>query len=215
MYYDGITLGISNVFHSLEKIGICHKRARFALAASLFWSIPYVNFDELGFFQILFSSSDPELLQSVYQNSLGALEDFDSAHDTDYMDTLKVFLLSDCNLLKTADKMHTHRNTIIYRMKKIKELLRTKLDDSKIKFDLLMAFISENILPYNHDRETAPLFFTDSVIIAFQIDTHILHNSVKHFNIRLRDSLADYLLKLLKNFPYFLCLRISLLCQAD
>lgn len=140
MYYDGITLGISNVFHSLEKTGICYKRARFALAASLFWSIPSVNFDELGFFQILFSSSDPELLQSVYQHSLGVLEDFDSAHDTDYMDTLKVFLLSDCNLLKTADKMHTHRNTIIYRMKKIKELLKTELDDSKIKFDLLMAF---------------------------------------------------------------------------
>lgn len=140
MYYDGIALGISNEFHSLENIGICYKRARFALAASIFWSIPSVNFDELGFFQILFSSSDPDLLQSVCQNSLGVLEDFDSIHDTDYMDTLKVFLLSDCNLLRTADKMHTHRNTVIYRLKKIKELLGTELDDSKIKFDLLMAY---------------------------------------------------------------------------
>lgn len=140
MYYDGIALGIGNEFHSLSKIGICYKRARFALAASLFWSIPSVNFDELGIFQILFSSCDPELLQSMCQNSLGVLEDFDSAHDTDYMDTLKVFLLSDCNLLKTAGKLHTHRNTVIYRMKKIKELLGTELDDSKIKFDLLMAF---------------------------------------------------------------------------
>ena len=100
-------------------------------------------------FQILFSSSDPEMLKDIYQNNLGVLEAFDAAHDSDYMDTLRTFLLSDCNLLETADKMHTHRNTVIYRLKKIKDILETELNDSKIKFDLLMAFyIREYFLIY-------------------------------------------------------------------
>lgn len=140
LFCDSITLGISNSFQSLKEFSLCYKRARFALAAASFWNISSVNFDELGIFQILFSSSDPEMLKSIYQNILGKLEAFDAAHDSDYMDTLRIFLLSDCNLLETADKMHTHRNTVIYRMKKIKDIMKTELNDSKIKFDLLMAF---------------------------------------------------------------------------
>jgi predicted DNA-binding protein YlxM (UPF0122 family) len=149
LFCDSITLGISNPFHSLKDFSLCYKRARFALAAASFWNIPSMNFDKLGIFQILFSSSDPEMLKDIYQNNLGVLEAFDAAHDSDYMDTLRTFLLSDCNLLETADKMHTHRNTVIYRLKKIKDILETELNDSKIKFDLLMAFyIREYFLIY-------------------------------------------------------------------
>jgi hypothetical protein len=140
LFCDSIALGISNSFSSLMDFGLCYKRARFALAAASFWSIPSVYFEELGIFQILFSSSDPEMLKAISNDSLGLLEEFDAAHDSDYLSTLRAFLLSDCNLLETAGSMHTHRNTIIYRLKKIKEILNTELNDSKIKFDLLMAF---------------------------------------------------------------------------
>ena len=140
LFCDSITLGISNSFSSLMDFGLCYKRARFALAAASFWSIPSVYFEELGIFQILFSSSDPEMLKGISQKSLGVLEEFDALHDSDYVDTLRTFLLSDCNLLETASSMHAHRNTIVYRLKKIKELLHTELNDSKIKFELLMAF---------------------------------------------------------------------------
>lgn len=140
LFCDSITLGISSTIHSLTEISQCYKSAIFSMAAAVFWGIPYVNFEELGIFQILFSSSNPQMLQEIYEKQLGKLEQFDMEHDSDYLITLKVFLLSDCNLLDTASKMHTHRNTIIYRIKKIKELLGSELNHSKTKFDLLMAF---------------------------------------------------------------------------
>ncbi|MEY8351838.1 PucR family transcriptional regulator ligand-binding domain-containing protein [Lachnospiraceae bacterium 54-53] len=140
LFCDSITLGISSLFHSLKEFDLCCKQACFALACASYWCIPSVNFDDLGIFQILFSSSDPEMLKNIYRSSLGKLENFDTAHDSDYMETLRTFLLSDCNLLETAEKMHAHRNTIIYRLKKIKDILGTELDNSRIKFDLLTAF---------------------------------------------------------------------------
>ncbi|WP_099469224.1 PucR family transcriptional regulator [Konateibacter massiliensis] len=140
LFCDSIIIGISNTIDSLVEISQCYKRAMFSLAAAIFWNIQSVNFDDLGIFQILFSSSNPEVLQAISKKYLGKLEQFDMEHDTEYLDTLKIYLLSDCNLLKSASAMHTHRNTIIYRMKKIKVLLDSELDDSKIKFDLLMAF---------------------------------------------------------------------------
>lgn len=140
LFCDSITLGISNTICSLTEISQCYKRALFSLAAAVFWGSSCVNFDELGIFQIFFSSSNPEMLQAIYKTQLGKLEQFDMEHDSDYLNTLKAYLQADCNLLETASKLHTHRNTIIYRIKKIKELIGNELDNSKIKFDLLMAF---------------------------------------------------------------------------
>ncbi len=139
-FCDSIRLGISDTIHSLAEIGLCYKRARFSLAAAVFWKRPCTSFDDLGLFQVLFCTSDPGLLQTIYKRHLGKLEQHDAAHDSDYMNTLRIFLLSDCNILETAFRMHTHRNTIVYRIKKVKELLHTELDNSAVKFDLLMAF---------------------------------------------------------------------------
>lgn len=139
-FCDSIKLGLGDAIHSLAEISLCYKRARFSLAAAVFWNRQYVNFDDLGIFQILFCSSDPVLLQTIYKRHLGALEQYDTEHDSDYMNTLRIFLLSDCNILETAFRMHTHRNTIVYRMRKIKDLLNSELDNSEIKFNLLMSF---------------------------------------------------------------------------
>lgn len=140
LFCDSITLGIGGTIQSLTEISQCYKSALFSAAAATFWEIPSVDFEELGIFQILFSSSNPQMLRSIYKKHLGKLEEFDREHDSDYLNTLRMFLLSDCNLIETASKMHTHRNTIIYRIKKIKELIGSELDNSKIKFDLLMAY---------------------------------------------------------------------------
>jgi hypothetical protein len=139
-FCDSIKLGVSDIIHSLTEIGMCYKRARFSLAAAVFWKRQFVNFDDLGLFQVLFCTSDPGLLQTIYKRQLGLLEQHDVSHDSDYLNTLRIFLLSDCNILETAFRMHTHRNTIVYRIRKIKELLNTELNDSAVKFDFLMAF---------------------------------------------------------------------------
>lgn len=140
LYSDSIKLGISSIIHSLTELSPSYKKACFSLAATILWHKTYSIFDELGIFQVLFCTSDTEMLKDIYKKNLGILEEADILHQSDYIDTLRIFLLSDCNLLETASRMHTHRNTIIYRIKKIKELLQIELDNSMIKFDLLMAY---------------------------------------------------------------------------
>ncbi len=139
-YCDSIILGVSDVTHSLARIGQYYKRACFALAAAQLWNRSHAVFDELGIFQLIFCNSDPDLLPAICSRNLGVLERYDAEHDTDYLNTLRVFLLSDCSLLDTAARLYTHRNTIVYRIRKIKDLLGTELDNSSVKFDLLMSF---------------------------------------------------------------------------
>lgn len=139
-FCDSITLGASDAVPSLEKIGMAYKRARFSLAAAEFWKRSFVRFDELGVFQLMFCVPNTNILQAHYQRFLGSLEKYDQDHDSDYLNTLWVFLQSDCNLLKTAAQMHTHRNTVVYRIRKIKDLLNSELDSTTIKFNLMLAF---------------------------------------------------------------------------
>ncbi|MDR3586338.1 MAG: helix-turn-helix domain-containing protein, partial [Desulfosporosinus sp.] len=139
-YCDSIILGISDTAPSLAQISSYYKRARFSLAVAEFWKKQCVRFDELGLFQILFSTSDPSLLETFFLHHLGKLEKYDLDHDSDYINTLQIYLLSDCSLVDTASRMHTHRNTIIYRIRKIKEILNTELNNSTEKFNLMMAF---------------------------------------------------------------------------
>ncbi|HEX3078277.1 MAG TPA: PucR family transcriptional regulator ligand-binding domain-containing protein [Lachnospiraceae bacterium] len=145
-YCDSIILGISDEIHSITNIGQSYKRAYFSLAAGELWKRSYVIFDELGIFQLLYCNSDPDMLPLIYQRNLGVLEKYDSTHDTDYLNTLRCFLLSDCNLIETASRLYTHRNTIVYRIRKIKDLLGTELDNSYVKFDLLMSFYIKEFL---------------------------------------------------------------------
>ena len=139
-YCDSIMVGVSDVMHSITQIGQCYKRACFSLATAELWNRSYIEFDELGIFQLLFCNSDPELLEKIYSRNLGILEKHDLEHDTDYLNTLRIFLLSDCNLIETASRLYAHRNTIVYRIRKIKDLLGTEIDNSSIKFDLLLAY---------------------------------------------------------------------------
>lgn len=141
-----IIIGISDEMHSLIQIERSYKRANFSLAASKLWKRSFVIFDELGLFQLLFCNSDSDMLHSIYQRNLGIVEQYDTEHDTDYLNTLHQFLLSDCNLIETASRLYTHRNTIVYRIRKIKDLLGTELDNSSIKFDLLMSFYIKEYL---------------------------------------------------------------------
>ncbi|BCN30050.1 PucR family transcriptional regulator [Anaeromicropila herbilytica] len=145
-YCDSIALGISDEIHSITQIGQSYKRAFFSLAAAQLWKRSFVIFDELGIFQLLYCCSDPAILYSIYQRDLGILEQHDVEHDTDYLNTLRYFLLSDCNLIETASRLFTHRNTIVYRIRKIKDLLGTELDNSSIKFNLLMSFYIKEYL---------------------------------------------------------------------
>ena len=139
-YCDSIVLGISDNMNSITEISSGYKKARFSLAVAELWNRTHVIFDELGIFQLFFCIPDPDMLRRISHHSLGVIEQYDKEHDSDYLHTLRIYLLSDCNLIETSNRLFTHRNTIVYRINKIKDLLGTDINHSGIKFELLLAF---------------------------------------------------------------------------
>lgn len=64
---------------------------------------------------------------------LRRLLDYDRTHDTTMLHTLSVYLNRESNLHETAAALYIHRNTLVYRLQRIRELLQLDLDDPDIR----------------------------------------------------------------------------------
>lgn len=72
---------------------------------------------------------------------LNQLKEYDDVNATELYNTLGTYLLSERNLVITAKKMHIHRNTVFYRIKRIEELTNVDLEDFYTRLYLLMSYL--------------------------------------------------------------------------
>lgn len=80
--------------------------------------------------QLLDSVRDKQILETFAQMSLGKLCEHDQKHGTDFVKTLEIYFECNGNVSIAAKKLFLHRNSLIYRMDKIKEILGSELKDS-------------------------------------------------------------------------------------
>lgn len=99
-----------------------------------------VDFNEMGFFKILFASDDTAILKSYEQQLLGPLDAYDQLHHSDYIQTLRSYIKNDRSLVGAAKDTYTHRNTVNYRIQNIKRLLGNDLKTAEDLFPYQVAF---------------------------------------------------------------------------
>ena len=61
----------------------------------------------------------------------------DQTNHTELFDTLKTYLLCENSIKETAKVLHIHRNTLVYRLKQIREIMQKDINDNKISRELL------------------------------------------------------------------------------
>ncbi|MDO5401410.1 MAG: helix-turn-helix domain-containing protein [Eubacteriales bacterium] len=77
--------------------------------------------------------------KALLHPAAATLRAYDEAHATDFTDTLYAFLRHDRSLGKTAQAMSLHRNTLIYRIERIYQLIGSNLDDPEQREHLLFS----------------------------------------------------------------------------
>jgi len=56
------------------------------------------------------------------------------------VETLKVYLECNCNLLRTAERLFLHKNTLLYRLNHIRSIIRCDLNDADERLLLMLSF---------------------------------------------------------------------------
>ncbi|MFJ9249636.1 PucR family transcriptional regulator [Streptomyces sp. NPDC101776] len=80
---------------------------------------------------------DPERVRWFIEETLGPL----AAHDraaAEHRATLLSYLHSSQSLVRTAEEQHVHRNTVVYRLRRIEELLPMPLADHRLQIHLAL-----------------------------------------------------------------------------
>lgn len=116
------------------------------LAKKLNWKNILVDYDDLGIYKLLLAMEENGVQEEFYNEKFGQLVLHDQANKTNFAEVLTVYLENDCNINTTADKMFVHRNTIVYKIKKIEELLDCDLSELEVRVQLYVAMIIKNII---------------------------------------------------------------------
>ena len=81
---------------------------------------------------------------AVAKNPLLKLRRADEEHGTADYELLRVFLMEECRSGAVCERMHLHRNTLAYRLEKIRRLLGETLEDADTRIFLrVLYFIAE------------------------------------------------------------------------
>ena len=121
-------IGCGSLVTDIMNLHISYQRALAAVSMSQETGKSLVVFDEMGVYRILYSVWDRDLLRQICRESLGPLIRYDEKHGTDYIRTLELYLKYNGSIQAVAEAMFTHRNTVTYRMRNIRQMLGSSLE---------------------------------------------------------------------------------------
>jgi DNA-binding PucR family transcriptional regulator len=83
-----------------------------------------LHFEDVGTYRLLLDiwERDQDEIRTLYEDTIGPVDRYDQANNTQLMETLVVFFRNNENLTQTAADLFAHRHTIRYRLEKIAEI---------------------------------------------------------------------------------------------
>lgn len=125
--------GLQRLQESYEHAMAAYQLTKTAIATNL------LIYDELGVYKLLSDLKHPELGELFIRETLGPLIDYDEKNGADYMSVLKAFFEHDCSILHTAQAVYCHKNTLNYKMNKVKEILGYDIMNNENRTRIMVA----------------------------------------------------------------------------
>ena len=135
-----LSLGIGSQVNGIASVKSAFSSARMAAQMAYQTDKKIIDFQQMGFFKILFAADDTTILKSYEQQLLGPLEEHDRHHHSQYLETLRSYIENDRSLMGVAESTFTHRNTVNYRIQNIKKILNNPLKTAQDLFPYQVAF---------------------------------------------------------------------------
>ncbi len=90
-------------------------------------------------YKILLEIKDKAKVEEYCSNVIGEILNWDKKNNGNYYETLKCYFNNDASVIKAAQEMNIHRNTINYKIKKIEGLLNCDLSSFEERFSIMLA----------------------------------------------------------------------------
>ena len=133
--------GVSHFFHDPDHMHGFYEQAVFALNSAE--SETLVLYEDI-LMDRLFAFVPDKQRMFLLSNSFLDLLEMDKGSSFPMVETLQSYLENGRSLVKTAEDLAIHKNTMLYRLNKIRECLNVDLDDLNARFALEMSILLYN-----------------------------------------------------------------------
>jgi DNA-binding PucR family transcriptional regulator len=127
-----VHVGISYTVIGYNELQSCYRQAVTASNTAKIQEKQILKYHDTGIYKLIYAVDDASVLKRYVLDTINKISEYDSMHNTDYIQTLKHYLESDGSIQKVSTQMNVHRNTINYKMKSIRDNFGLKLDYSDI-----------------------------------------------------------------------------------
>lgn len=147
---EDVFIAFGSICLELKSLCISYQEAKYTL--DIVQHLPGKNcmhYDNLGIYSLLALINDDSKLEYYYRSKLEPLLDEEqTGADDELLYTLKSFLLAQNKVVNASKRMSIHRNTVLYRMHKIQQLLEVDLSNANTCLELLMAILIKEFLDH-------------------------------------------------------------------
>ena len=138
LFGTSVSVGVGHGAPGPAEIARGYREAERALAIAgrLFAPGDLTFFSDLGVHRLLLALDGHPELSAFYAETLAAIDRYDRTNRAELVATLEAFFAADNSLAETAARLHLHRNTVAYRLRRIEQISGHHLDDAETRLAL-------------------------------------------------------------------------------
>lgn len=137
-----LSCGLSFGFENLHDLKKHYREALRASRTGLALRLPgrIYSYEDVFIYDLLMSFRNETYLESCVHPALKKVEQYDSQMGTDYFTSLYKYLRYGGNITLAAKDLNVHRNTMVHRVNKLRDITGLDLDDCEVRTRLMLAF---------------------------------------------------------------------------
>ena len=157
----GIRCSISEPFEKLDRCAAKYKLLNRMAMVSGLENDPVMKREKEWSVQGLYTYTTPLFKEAGLSDyRLSRLLQEDRENNTDLYYTLKVYLLNENSVTMAADSLHIHRNTLVYRLKQIRECIEADINDNETARELLAFMMMYDVSRQDQKRQKESIYET-------------------------------------------------------
>jgi purine catabolism regulator len=147
-----LSAGLGQAHDDVAGIRQAYEGALWALdlGERLFGPGQFTRLQDLGVYRLLLALQQGQVLCDFYEEMLGPLVAYDRQKHAELVPTLEAYVAAGNSPSETAARLHLHRNTVLYRLRRIRALLGRDPDHPEQRLGLQLALRARLVLAAQH-----------------------------------------------------------------
>lgn len=121
--FEQINVGVSDVHHFAKFFRDAVQQAYYSSIYTQLIGINQASYSDLGVFQLILSNTHNVSFTNFSSRVISEIKDYDVMYNGELLTTLTTYIMSNCDLDVASSVLKVHKNTIKYRLDRLKDVL--------------------------------------------------------------------------------------------